>query len=120
MANAQPQSYAHFLFDTSASYLQAPSNVPGSHSSLGGSFSPPSETLAAATTDPASSLSIYLKIIIGSFLVLVILVSIFGNLLICIAIYSDRRLRKLGNLFIVSLGMYDFGCVESLDDKTHS
>lgn len=47
---------------------------------------------------------IYLKIVIGSLLVLVILVSIFGNLLVCVAIASDRRLRRLGNLFIVSLG----------------
>lgn len=50
------------------------------------------------------SLSIYSKILIGSILVLIILVSILGNLLVCVAIASDRRLRRLGNLFLVSLG----------------
>lgn len=57
---------------------------------------------------PLSTESIYLKIIIGIFLVLVIMVSIFGNILVCVAIASDRRLRRLGNLFLVSLGKCAF------------
>ncbi|KAF7495354.1 Dopamine receptor 1 [Sarcoptes scabiei] len=59
------------------------------------------------------SLSIYSKILIGSILVLIILVSILGNLLVCVAIASDRRLRRLGNLFLVSLAIADL-CVGAL------
>ncbi|KAH9426358.1 receptor [Dermatophagoides pteronyssinus] len=67
-------------------------------------------TLLFLTTD---TLSIYLKIIIGIILVIVILISIFGNILICVAIASDRRLRRLGNLFLVSLAIADL-CVGAL------
>ena len=74
------------------------------------SLSSEGEATANLYDDPPSNFSIYLKIIIGSFLVLVILVSIFGNILVCVAISSDRRLRRLGNLFIVSLGKFVF-CV---------
>ncbi|XP_053203018.1 dopamine receptor 1-like [Panonychus citri] len=44
---------------------------------------------------------------VNSALVVIILASILGNLLVCIAIYTDRRLRKLSNLFLVSLALAD-------------
>ncbi|XP_050537003.1 dopamine receptor 1-like [Daktulosphaira vitifoliae] len=44
---------------------------------------------------------------IGSFLVVVIFLSIAGNLLVCIAIYTDRGLRRIGNLFLASLAIAD-------------
>lgn len=73
----------------------------------------PSFPITPSTVTPAdpnaTNLLIYLKIIIGIFLVFVILVSILGNLLVCVAVSSDRKLRKLGNLFIVSLGKLILG-----------
>ncbi|KAM7292766.1 dopamine receptor 1 isoform X1 [Ixodes scapularis] len=47
------------------------------------------------------------RYIIGTFLSLIILTAITGNILVCLAIYTDRRLRKLGNLFLVSLAVAD-------------
>lgn len=43
----------------------------------------------------------------GSFLLLLIVISIVGNVLVCIAIGTDQRLRKLSNLFLVSLAIAD-------------
>lgn len=37
----------------------------------------------------------------------VIFLSVFGNVLICLAVYTDRNLRKIGNLFVVSLAIAD-------------
>lgn len=36
-----------------------------------------------------------------------IFLSIFGNVLVCLAVYTDRNLRKIGNLFVVSLAIAD-------------
>ncbi|XP_076033534.1 dopamine receptor 1-like isoform X2 [Oratosquilla oratoria] len=47
------------------------------------------------------------KVFIGLFLSLVIFLSIFGNVLVCVAVYTDRNLRKIGNLFVVSLAIAD-------------
>jgi hypothetical protein len=55
--------------------------------------------------DHSQPFSTYLKIFIGLILVLIILVSILGNIMVCLAISSDRRLRRLGNLFLASLGL---------------
>ncbi|RWS04936.1 dopamine receptor 1-like protein [Dinothrombium tinctorium] len=44
---------------------------------------------------------------IGALLIAIIIISIVGNLLVCLAIYTDRRLRKLGNLFLASLAVAD-------------
>ncbi|XP_050436054.1 dopamine receptor 1-like [Adelges cooleyi] len=44
---------------------------------------------------------------IGSFLVVVIFLSIAGNVLVCMAIYTDRGLRRIGNLFLASLAIAD-------------
>ncbi|XP_066951931.1 dopamine receptor 1-like [Macrobrachium rosenbergii] len=47
------------------------------------------------------------KVLIGILLSLVIFLSIFGNVLVCLAVYTDRNLRKIGNLFVVSLAIAD-------------
>lgn len=46
-------------------------------------------------------------VVIGCILSIIIFLSITGNLLVCVAIYTDRSLRKLGNLFLVSLAIAD-------------
>src|SRR4051794_3551103 len=51
--------------------------------------------------------AILTKYAINSMLIVIIFASILGNLLVCIAIYTDRRLRKLSNLFLVSLALAD-------------
>ncbi|KAJ4439349.1 hypothetical protein ANN_07471, partial [Periplaneta americana] len=43
----------------------------------------------------------------GVFLSLVIFLSIAGNILVCVAIYTDRGLRRIGNLFLASLAIAD-------------
>ncbi|KAK4287083.1 hypothetical protein Pmani_039837 [Petrolisthes manimaculis] len=43
----------------------------------------------------------------GIVLSFVIFLSIFGNVLVCLAVYTDRNLRKIGNLFVVSLAIAD-------------
>ncbi|CAH1396676.1 unnamed protein product [Nezara viridula] len=54
--------------------------------------------------DPLTTLSLLL---IGIFLSLLIFLSIAGNILVCVAIYTDRGLRKIGNLFLASLAIAD-------------
>lgn len=48
-----------------------------------------------------------LEVLLAGLLVCLILVSAVGNCLVCVAIFTDRRLRKLGNAFIVSLAIAD-------------
>lgn len=43
----------------------------------------------------------------GIFLSLMIITSIVGNALVCIAVATERSLRRIGNLFIVSLAIAD-------------
>ena len=40
-------------------------------------------------------------------LVLLVLISVLGNLLVVIAVKTDKNLRKLSNLFLVSLAIAD-------------
>ncbi|XP_044726967.1 dopamine receptor 1-like [Chrysoperla carnea] len=54
--------------------------------------------------DPVTMLSI---LIVGTFLSLLIFFSIAGNILVCVAIYTDRGLRRIGNLFLASLAIAD-------------
>lgn len=51
--------------------------------------------------------SFVFSIFVGFMLALVIFFAIAGNVLVCIAVYSDRNLRKTANLFIVSLAVAD-------------
>lgn len=41
------------------------------------------------------------------FLSVLIFLSIAGNILVCVAIYTDRGLRRIGNLFLASLAIAD-------------
>lgn len=43
----------------------------------------------------------------GTLLSLMIIISIVGNALVCIAVATERSLRRIGNLFIVSLAIAD-------------
>lgn len=43
----------------------------------------------------------------GVFLSLLIFLSIAGNVLVCLAIYTERTLRRIGNLFLASLAIAD-------------
>ena len=45
--------------------------------------------------------------VVTFFLVVLILTSIIGNILVCIAVATDKKLRKLSNLFLVSLAIAD-------------
>lgn len=47
------------------------------------------------------------RIVIGTFLCLIIFLSLVGNVLVCIAVFTDRRLKRLNNMFIVSLAVAD-------------
>lgn len=47
------------------------------------------------------------KVVIGTFLCLIIFLSLAGNVLVCIAVFTDRRLKRLNNMFIVSLAVAD-------------
>ena len=44
---------------------------------------------------------------LGLFLSVLIVVSIVGNILVCIAVATEKQLRKLSNLFLVSLAIAD-------------
>ena len=41
------------------------------------------------------------------FLVVLVLVSVLGNLLVVLAVKTDKSLRKLSNLFLVNLAIAD-------------
>lgn len=43
----------------------------------------------------------------GLLLVILIFFSVAGNVLVCVAIYTDRGLRRIGNLFLASLAVAD-------------
>lgn len=43
----------------------------------------------------------------GIFLGALIFLSIAGNILVCVAIYTERSLRRIGNLFLASLAIAD-------------
>lgn len=74
----------------------------------------PSSSSCPFTSSPSSDSScsstmieLLIKYSIGSLLIFIIFMSISGNILVCVAIYTDRRLRKLGNLFLASLALAD-------------
>ncbi|XP_046995337.1 dopamine receptor 1 [Schistocerca americana] len=62
------------------------------------------EAGADSEDDALETLSVLL---VGVFLSLVIFMSIAGNVLVCVAIYTDRGLRRIGNLFLASLAIAD-------------
>lgn len=44
---------------------------------------------------------------IGTVLAVLIFLSVAGNILVCVAIYTERSLRRIGNLFLASLAIAD-------------
>lgn len=44
---------------------------------------------------------------IATFLAAIIMLSAVGNIMVCIAIYTERSLRRIGNLFLASLAIAD-------------
>ncbi|KAL8591645.1 hypothetical protein ACOMHN_030531 [Nucella lapillus] len=53
------------------------------------------------------SYSVGQKVVLGSVLTLMVLVAVAGNLLVCAAVLTDRRLKNNSNFFIVSLAIAD-------------
>ncbi|KAF0304613.1 Dopamine receptor 1 [Amphibalanus amphitrite] len=58
-------------------------------------------------TDEVSSLTLATQIFVGTFLSAIIILAVSGNILVCVAVLTDRNLRKIGNLYIVSLSFAD-------------
>ncbi|KAG8128457.1 hypothetical protein E2320_015306 [Naja naja] len=53
------------------------------------------------------SLCLLQKVLIGAVLTVLIVVTVCGNVMVCLAVYLSRRLRSLTNCFIVSLAFTD-------------
>ncbi|GBP91593.1 Dopamine receptor 1 [Eumeta japonica] len=70
----------------------------------GVNFTDVSEYDDAEEPDAVTLLSI---LVVGIFLSLLIFLSVAGNILVCVAIYTDRGLRRIGNLFLASLAIAD-------------
>ncbi|KAM9311654.1 histamine H2 receptor [Gastrophryne carolinensis] len=51
--------------------------------------------------------SVLYNVLIGMVLVLIIIITICGNVVVCLAVGLDRRLRSMTNCFIVSLAITD-------------
>lgn len=47
------------------------------------------------------------QVVVGFFLVTLIVITLSGNIIVCLAVILDRRLRSLTNCFIVSLAITD-------------
>lgn len=66
-------------------------------------------TLVNATggTDVGSGFYLYQKILIGITLSIMTFIAIVGNILVVAAVFTDRRLKRYSNFFIVSLAIAD-------------
>ncbi|KAL8607120.1 hypothetical protein ACOMHN_008706 [Nucella lapillus] len=51
--------------------------------------------------------SVAKKAVIGTMLTIMVFVAVVGNLLVCAAVFTDRRLKRNSNFFIVSLAIAD-------------
>ncbi|XP_011174320.1 dopamine receptor 1 isoform X1 [Solenopsis invicta] len=56
---------------------------------------------------PEDAFSLLSVLLVGLLLVILIFFSVAGNVLVCVAIYTDRGLRRIGNLFLASLAVAD-------------
>ncbi|KAF0291194.1 Dopamine receptor 1 [Amphibalanus amphitrite] len=69
------------------------------------------DSLSAPALEPpledVASLSLGAQVFIGTFLSAIIILAVSGNILVCVAVLTDRNLRKIGNLYIVSLSFAD-------------
>lgn len=57
--------------------------------------------------EPHSGYNLAESIIIGTILSLFIILAVAGNILVCVAVFTDRRLKHLNNLLLVSLAIAD-------------
>jgi dopamine receptor D1 len=65
-------------------------------------------SIKASSQDPYTPQYTLLEaIVIGTVLTLLIVFAIGGNILVCVAILTDRNLRKTSNYFIISLAIAD-------------
>ncbi|GLH05761.1 Dopamine receptor 1 [Gryllus bimaculatus] len=80
-------------------------NVNGSSASAGPSGG--AEGASADSDDEDDLLSTPSVLVVGALLSLLIFLSIAGNVLVCVAIYTERGLRRIGNLFLASLAVAD-------------
>ena len=60
-----------------------------------------SDEVTSSTQPPTSSTTNYSSGVLGAALCILILLATLGNLLVCIAVVTDKSLRKLSNLFFV-------------------
>nr|XP_009683977.1 PREDICTED: histamine H2 receptor isoform X1 [Struthio camelus australis] len=58
-------------------------------------------------TSPPEPMDFHLQVLVGSFLVILIVLVLCGNIIVCLAVTFDRRLRSLTNCIIVSLAVTD-------------
>uniref|UniRef100_A0A336MPZ7 CSON002964 protein n=2 Tax=Culicoides sonorensis TaxID=179676 RepID=A0A336MPZ7_CULSO len=67
------------------------------------------EELATDQTDDEvpDAISFMSMVFIGVLLFVLVFLSIAGNILVCLAIYTERSLRRIGNLFLASLAIAD-------------
>jgi len=59
------------------------------------------------TSLQGTEFGVYTKVSLGVLLSLVVTISILGNILVITAIWTDKSLRKLSNLFFISLAVAD-------------
>ncbi|VVD00267.1 unnamed protein product, partial [Leptidea sinapis] len=64
------------------------------------------DTVEFDDADDPDAVTLLSILIVGIFLSLLIFVSAAGNILVCIAIYTDRGLRRIGNLFLASYWVF--------------
>lgn len=64
-------------------------------------------TAAAHSVNESAGFTYTEKVVIGCFLSIIIVCAIAGNLLVCVAIFTDRHLGKASNYFYVSLAVAD-------------
>ncbi|PVD29386.1 hypothetical protein C0Q70_08637 [Pomacea canaliculata] len=80
-----------------------PYHVANTHlPALNGSFLP-----TDAIPEEEQEYSLPEKAVIGAILTVMVFVAVVGNLLVCAAVFTDRRLKRNSNFFIVSLAIAD-------------
>lgn len=58
-------------------------------------------------TSSQKRMDLHLQLVVGFFLVILIVITLCGNIIVCLAVTLDRRLRSLTNCIIVSLAITD-------------